>query len=383
MSDCTFVVAVPAQGPRGPKGDQGVQGPIGLTGYPGPQGPQGSVGPQGPVGSGYLASSTTSVTPALGDVTLQTQPGLAYTTGCRVRVFSPSLDIAMEGEVVSYDGIYGTLVVNIDELIGTPAAANDWTINVSGSRGPQGIPGEDGVDGSPGGATGPPGPAGPQGPAGTPGGPPGPAGPAGPAGPQGIAGPVGPIGLTGPAGPKGDQGIQGIPGGPGPLGPQGPVGPMGEVSEAPNDGQTYGRKNSAWALLPPIPPAFPAGTTLLFYQAAAPTGWTKITTQNDKALRVVSGAGGVSGGVTPFSTVFGQTSTGATTQSAAQMPVHVHSEIAPSEPYYLAYEPGGSVVYLVYGQAASNTGAAGGGGSHTHPMPLQVQYCDVIICSKD
>lgn len=40
----------------------------------------------------------------------------------------------------------------------------------------------------------------------------------------------------------------------------------------------------------------PAGTVMVFYQAAAPAGWTQVVTQNDKALRVVSGSGGVAGG---------------------------------------------------------------------------------------
>lgn len=40
----------------------------------------------------------------------------------------------------------------------------------------------------------------------------------------------------------------------------------------------------------------PTGTVSVFYQAAAPAGWTKLTTQNDKALRIVSGAGGGTGG---------------------------------------------------------------------------------------
>jgi len=40
----------------------------------------------------------------------------------------------------------------------------------------------------------------------------------------------------------------------------------------------------------------PAGTVICFFQAAAPTGWTQVVTQNDKVLRVVSGAGGGSGG---------------------------------------------------------------------------------------
>lgn len=40
---------------------------------------------------------------------------------------------------------------------------------------------------------------------------------------------------------------------------------------------------------------FPAGTKVVFAQASAPTGWTQDST-NDRALRVVSSAGGGSGG---------------------------------------------------------------------------------------
>lgn len=46
-----------------------------------------------------------------------------------------------------------------------------------------------------------------------------------------------------------------------------------------------------------------AGTKMLFAQTSAPTGWTKDTTHNDKALRVVSGTAS-SGGSTAFTTVF-------------------------------------------------------------------------------
>lgn len=47
---------------------------------------------------------------------------------------------------------------------------------------------------------------------------------------------------------------------------------------------------------------FPSGTVMLFVQTAAPTGWTKSTDHNDKALRVVSGTAS-SGGSTAFSSV--------------------------------------------------------------------------------
>ena len=49
--------------------------------------------------------------------------------------------------------------------------------------------------------------------------------------------------------------------------------------------------------------AFPSGTVMLFAQTSAPTGWTKSTSHNNKALRVVSGTSG-SGGSNAFTTAF-------------------------------------------------------------------------------
>ena len=56
-----------------------------------------------------------------------------------------------------------------------------------------------------------------------------------------------------------------------------------------------------WAAL------IPAATVCLFYQAAAPTGWTVSDADSDKAIRIVSGAsglGGAAGGTTAFTSVF-------------------------------------------------------------------------------
>ena len=131
---------------------------------------------------------------------------------------------------------------------------------------------------------------------------------------------------------------------------------------------------------------FAASTVLLFYQAAAPTGWTKLTTQNDKALRVVSGTGGVAAGTTAFSTVFANQAptTGATTLSTTQIPSHDHTyaiyagSCGSSFPQGLGAGSGAPPTFT--------TSAAGGGGSHTHPggtVTLNVQYIDIILCSKN
>jgi hypothetical protein len=136
----------------------------------------------------------------------------------------------------------------------------------------------------------------------------------------------------------------------------------------------------------------PSGTLMLFQQTSAPSGWTKQTTHNDKALRVVTGAAS-SGGSSTFSTVFtNQTPTittsslgvGATTLTTAMIPSHNHTGATYSQGA-LAFEGGP-------GGADTGTGFTGGGGSHTHSVTgsatssaitLNVQYVDLIIASKD
>lgn len=133
---------------------------------------------------------------------------------------------------------------------------------------------------------------------------------------------------------------------------------------------------------------FASGTVMLFVQTSAPTGWTKSTTHNDKALRVVSGAAS-SGGSTAFTSVFASRTPsgtiGATTLTEAQMPSHTHSFTASVSS---ATRTGGGSTQTGIPPAASTTGATGGGGSHDHSftgtaMDFAVQYVDVIIATKD
>ena len=150
---------------------------------------------------------------------------------------------------------------------------------------------------------------------------------------------------------------------------------------------------------------FASGTVMLFAQASPPTGWTQVTTYNDRALRVVSGTPS-SGGVQPFSTVFGRTQVDGTTLSSSQMPVHAHGVNDPTHAH-TSYSPavsnyGNSVasgpdpnanyVYdnnqaVAQGTSANGTGIslqnAGGNASHTHTIDLRVQYVDVLLASKN
>jgi microcystin-dependent protein len=125
----------------------------------------------------------------------------------------------------------------------------------------------------------------------------------------------------------------------------------------------------------------PSGTLMLFQQTAAPTGWTKETTHNDKALRVVSGTAS-SGGSVAFSTVFGKTATDGHTLLTTEIPSHTHTTRAEGSgggSSNITYQ-GGDGVDLGGFQA---TDAAGGGGSHSHDMDIRVNYVDLIIASKD
>jgi microcystin-dependent protein len=152
--------------------------------------------------------------------------------------------------------------------------------------------------------------------------------------------------------------------------------------------------------------SFPSGTVMLFQQTSAPTGWTKLTTHDNKALRVVSGTAST-GGSTGFSSVFAsRTPTGsvsgsnsgggvnAHTLTTAEMPSHTHN--ARSGTVNSSFSaPIGSVTRTL--DLSTPTDATGGGGSHTHgftqpswsgsfsgaAMDFAVAYVDVIFASKN
>ena len=132
---------------------------------------------------------------------------------------------------------------------------------------------------------------------------------------------------------------------------------------------------------------FAAGTAMMFVQTSAPTGWTKSTTHDNKALRVVSGTAS-SGGSVAFTTAFASQSVsgtvGATTLATTQIASHVHLV------YGIIGAAGGSGTRALASASGSNvnSASAGGGSSHDHgftgtAINLAVQYVDVIIATKD
>jgi hypothetical protein len=223
-----------------------------------------------------------------------------------------------------------------------------------------------------------------------------------------------PRGATGPAstvpGPKGDTGATGvsITGATGATGSTGATGPT----------------------------SVPVGTIMLFVQSAAPNGWTKVTDNDNTALRLISGnTGGNTGGSVNFTSAFTSQavsgsvgngsisgsisngsvsgisvsgSVGSTSLTTAQLPSHLHTiDVVGTQQY-----PGGGAGIGDPGlrNQTQNSGSTGSGSGHTHTFSgsasggsvsgnvsgsasgmsfsgtainLAVKYVDVIAARKD
>ena len=118
--------------------------------------------------------------------------------------------------------------------------------------------------------------------------------------------------------------------------------------------------------------ALPAGTAMVFYQAAAPTGWTGSDALSDHAIRIVtttSAAAGAASGTVDFTTVFGRTATDSHVLLEAEIPAHTH--IGGTTQKTGAH---GASYYVGDGTATTPTGSTGGDGGHTHNIDLQVKH---------
>lgn len=146
--------------------------------------------------------------------------------------------------------------------------------------------------------------------------------------------------------------------------------------------------------------AFPSGTAMLFMQASAPSGWTKSTTHDNKALRIVNSSGGGSGGSLAFTSVLA-----ARTIITSNLPDHNITITDPGHFHTVnagrALDPSAGLVlgggtyagqpYVAQNRADTqyNTtgisaafGTSARGGAQTN-MDFAVQYVDAIICTKN
>ena len=182
----------------------------------------------------------------------------------------------------------------------------------------------------------------------------------------------------------------------------------------------------------------PSGTKMLFQQTAAPTGWTKDTTHNNKALRVVSGTASTGGSVA-FTTAFATSRTvsgsvASHTLTESQIPSHDHGDGSLSAAshshgmdhghsastnlsvlnwnihnnrfigtsgsfdysYNLSANTSATITVNNFNGDTDSSGSlsvsgstsnTGGGGSHNHgwsgSVNVGVQYVDLIIATKD
>ena len=127
------------------------------------------------------------------------------------------------------------------------------------------------------------------------------------------------------------------------------------------------------------PASFPTGTSMLFQQTAAPTGWTKQSTHNNKAIRLQTGAV-TTGGANPFTTVFGTgKATASHTLAIGEIAAHTHQVGSATQ---IASSAGADSNPA--GSGAVSSSSAGGGGGHTHNLSnLDLLFVDFIIANKD
>jgi len=181
---------------------------------------------------------------------------------------------------------------------------------------------------------------------------------------------------------------------------------------------TYDSTDDKWIVHGTGGAEFPSGTDMIFYQAAAPTGWTGSDSIDDYALRVVttsSGDGGSTEGTTAFTTAFAATTlTQANlpnvnftiTATAASDGAHQHytfngdtgtsAVLSSTIPTYLR-NTGADNAYTIQGSAtAASLGLTSSSGAHTHTvtgtaasggsataLTLDVLVAAVIIAAKD
>lgn len=124
----------------------------------------------------------------------------------------------------------------------------------------------------------------------------------------------------------------------------------------------------------------PSGSVMLFYQNAAPSGWTISSSLNDYALKIVSSSGGVSSGSVNYSTLFARTATDGYTLQIADIPPHTHSYTGPITS---GFTSGNNAQSHPQPATPATTGSTGGGGAHSHNIDMRVKTAAVILATKN
>ena len=126
----------------------------------------------------------------------------------------------------------------------------------------------------------------------------------------------------------------------------------------------------------------PTGTAMLFYQNAAPVGWTISSALNDYGIKIVSSAGGVTSGSVDYSTLFARTTTDAHTLTTSEIPSHNHTFTYTSTTATGVATPIPLAFFTSGGTTTVTTAATGGGDGHSHTIDMRVKTASVIIATK-
>ena len=149
---------------------------------------------------------------------------------------------------------------------------------------------------------------------------------------------------------------------------------------------------------------FPTGTISLFFLSSAPSEWSQVTSQNNKAFRVVSGTGGGTGGNQSFTGCFSNRNLGANfgvSINGSSVGNHSMSQNTMASHSHGINNGGGVTVATPIPVTSprnartgnGNTGNAGNSAGHSHPhsrsangsfntsINFAVQYVDIILCS--
>ena len=145
-------------------------------------------------------------------------------------------------------------------------------------------------------------------------------------------------------------------------------------------------RNNGQAVVESGSATFPAGTSMLFQQTAAPTGWTKQTDHNNKVIRLQTGPV-TTGGADSFTTIFGAgKATASHTLTTGESAAHTHDVTGVADAAETTRRIGssqdddGSPAFTIADAALTK----GGGGGHTHNLSnFNLQFVDFIIADKD
>lgn len=147
---------------------------------------------------------------------------------------------------------------------------------------------------------------------------------------------------------------------------------------------------------------FVSTTSMIFFESVAPTGWTKSTAQNDKALRVVSGSGGGAAGSHLISSTIVLAHSHTVTSHTHPISNHIH-DLTNSNPLssrtvgtvgttdsdnQLMYDIiGGAITVRLHQQATKSQGSGTSGsaapGMDSKLSNVSLAFIDTILCDKD